>query len=152
MDTILVFLPFSRHAFAETLAGVARRSGGSVRIQTVDGPVRAADLAKLLAFWRPRGCIVEASEGLGVFTPERFGRTPVVYLDRTPIDDRRSLLEVRQDYAAAICENEKTPLSSLCPDFEQAGWLCADLLEERIRNPHLRKALRAYRDREAKGN
>ena len=255
MDTILVFLPFSRHVFKETLAGVARRCGDNVRIQTVDGPVRAADLAKLLAFWRPRGCIVEASEGLGVFTPERFGRTPVVYLDRTPIDDRRSLLEVRQDYAAAgevaarellsaepisyayagyrirtvwsdkrgdafvatirlhgkpcarldapphgrmdpvrvrawftalpkpcaifcandiisesilgicetaglsvpndvailgndndaaICENEKTPLSSLCPDFEQAGWLCADLLEERIRNPRLRKALRTY--------
>lgn len=36
MDTILVFLPFSRHVFKETLAGVARRCGDNVRIQTVD--------------------------------------------------------------------------------------------------------------------
>lgn len=253
MDTILVFLPHSRHAFGDMLAGVARRLGADVRLQTVEGAVSREDLARLLAFWHPRGCIVEASEGMGALTPARFAELPVVYLDRTPLDDRRALLEVRQDYAAAgetaarellspsvdhyvyvepqvrtswsisrgdafaglvrlhgktfhrfnprgedylprlkdnfaalprpcavfcandavaedvlaicqtlgaavpgdvtvlgvdndvaICESARPQLSSICPDFELAGWHCADLLEARVRDPRLRYEIRTY--------
>lgn len=57
-----------------------------------------------------------------MFTPERFGRTPVVYLDRTPIDDRRALLEVRQDYAAAGEVAARELLSAEPISYAYAGY------------------------------
>ena len=34
-----------------------------------------------------------------------------------------------------ICENTKPTLSSVCPDFEKAGFLCGELLDLQLRNP-----------------
>lgn len=34
-----------------------------------------------------------------------------------------------------ICENTKPTLSSVCPDFEKAGFLCGELLDLQLKNP-----------------
>jgi len=44
---------------------------------------RPEDIAPLLDFWKPDGCIVEGGEGLDdAPMPADFGKTPVVFLDR----------------------------------------------------------------------
>lgn len=58
------------------------------------------------------------------------------------IPDDLSLLGI--DNIAEICEGVTPKISSILSDFEQAGWLCADLLMERHGKPQLKKALRLY--------
>lgn len=43
-----------------------------------------------------------------------------------------------------ICEHARPTLSSLCPDFEQAGYLAAELLAARLANPRLRPQVRTF--------
>lgn len=255
MNTILVFLPFSRHIFKDMLAGVTRYFGGGMRVQVIETGTGAAVHRKLLGFWNPVGCIVEASEGVGTLSPRFFGDVPVVYLDRTCARGGMRFLDVRQDYAAGaetaarellapdithyafvgyrkrtawsrargdafaaavglhghfctrferegsaseranvlrdwlsalpkpcgvfaandivaeevlwlctqtgirvpedlsligidndeqICENASPALTSACPDFEQSGYLCAELLAARLGNPRLAASERTY--------
>ena len=247
MPTILVFIPFSRHIFRQMLAGVHRFYAGAAKVQIVEGCANAARLRHLLEFWRPKGCIVEASEGIGIFTRRNLGGVPTVYLDRASL--KTPEFDVVQDYAAGseaaarelispamahyafvgyhiattwshdrckafraavklnglpfssferilpegnrtqalrewvaalpkpcgilaandtvaeevlavctnlnlhvpedvmivgvdndeqICEQSDPTISSVCPDFERSGHLCAELLDARIRNPRLR--------------
>jgi DNA-binding LacI/PurR family transcriptional regulator len=113
MNTVLVFLPFSRHIFKDMLAGVTRYFGGGMRVQVIETDTGAAVHRKLLGFWNPVGCIVEASEGIGNLSPRFFGDVPVVYLDRTPAGGMR-FLDVRQDYAAGA---ETAARELLAPDI-----------------------------------
>ena len=253
MPTILVFIPFSRHIFRQMLAGVHRFYAGAAKVQIVEGCANAARLKHLLEFWRPRGCIVEASEGIGIFTRRNLGGVPTVYLDRAFL--KTPEFDVVQDYAAGseaaarelispamahyafvgyhiattwshdrckafraavqlnglpfssfervlpegsrtqalrewvaalpkpcgilaandtvaeevlavctnlnlhapddvmivgvdndeqICEQSDPTISSVCPDFERSGHLCAELLDARIRNPRLRPRRLTY--------
>lgn len=48
------------------------------------------------------------------------------------------------DNVIDICERVDPPISSIAADFERAGWLCADLLIERLGNRRLRSAARKY--------
>ena len=43
-----------------------------------------------------------------------------------------------------ICEQSDPTISSVCPDFERSGHLCAELLNARIRNPRLRPRRLTY--------
>ena len=58
------------------------------------------------------------------------------------IPDDVSLLGI--DNIADLCESVTPKISSILTDFEQGGWLCADLLTERLAKPRLRKAVRLY--------
>lgn len=49
------------------------------------------------------------------------------------------------DNIPSICEAAMPYISSISSDFEMAGWMCADLLLERIANPRLRRAVRKYK-------
>ena len=253
MPTILVFIPFSRHIFRQMLAGVHRFYAGAAKVQIVEGCANAARLKHLLEFWRPKGCIVEASEGIGIFTRRNLGGVPTVYLDRASL--KTPEFDVVQDYAAGseaaarelispamahyafvgyhiattwsherckafgeavklnglpfssfervlpegsrtqalrewvaalpkpcgilvandtvaeevlavctnldlhvpedmmivgvdndeqICEQSDPTISSVCPDFERSGHLCAELLDARVRNPRLRPRRLTY--------
>ena len=253
MPTILVFIPFSRHIFRQMLAGVHRFYGGAAKVQIVEGCANAARLKHLLEFWRPKGCIVEASEGIGIFTRRNLCGVPTVYLDRASL--KTPEFDVVQDYAAGseaaarelispamahyafvgyhiattwsherckafrdavklnglpfsgferilpegnrtqalrewvaalpkpcgilaandvvaeevlavctnldlhvpddvmivgcdndeqICEQSDPTISSVCPDFERSGHLCAELLDARIRNPRIRNRRLTY--------
>ena len=43
-----------------------------------------------------------------------------------------------------ICENTKPTLSSICPDFEKAGFLCGELLDLQLRNPKAKGENRTF--------
>lgn len=43
-----------------------------------------------------------------------------------------------------ICEHTKPTLSSVCPDFEKAGFLCGELLDLQIRNPKAKGETRTF--------
>ena len=253
MQTILVFVPFSRYIFRQMLAGVQRFYGNDAKVQVVEGCDSAAQLKYLLEFWKPAGCIIEASEVTGIFTRRNICGIPVVYLDKATLDAGE--FNVVQDYAAGamaaarelitpamahygfvgyrvattwsrergkafadavrlnglsfskfdhvlpeqqrtnalrkwvdslpkpcgimavndkvaeelvavcsnlglrvpddvtvvgfdndeqICEHTTPTISSVCPDFEESGHLCAKLLDARIRNPRLRPRKLTY--------
>ena len=68
-------------------------------IQLVHGPFSKGQIARLLAFWNPAGCIVQC--GVGTDFPETlFGSVPVVYIDRAPERTAPTSLLVTQDSAA----------------------------------------------------
>lgn len=48
------------------------------------------------------------------------------------------------DNVIDICERAVPTISSISADFDRAGWLCADLLIEWLRNPRLNSATRKY--------
>lgn len=43
-----------------------------------------------------------------------------------------------------ICENTKPTLSSICPDFEKAGFLCGELLDKQLRDPKAKGENRTF--------
>ena len=98
MKTVLVFVPFSRYIFKQMIGGVMKFFAGRMKVQVIEACANASHLRSLLNFWQPVGCIVEASEGVGFFTPKRFGDIPVVYLDPAKATDE--MFAVIQDYAA----------------------------------------------------
>lgn len=86
MDLILFFHTSMRHAWRKELNGVyrfARTRGWRVRV--VEPSENPPDVAALIAFWKPVGCIVECSgKPNEYFNPDDFGDIPVVYLGRDP--------------------------------------------------------------------
>lgn len=56
--------------------------------------------------------------------------------------DEVSLLGIDDD--VTTCETASPTIASIHPDFEMAGWLCADLLCERLAKPRLTTACRQY--------
>lgn len=56
--------------------------------------------------------------------------------------DEVSLLGI--DDEVSTCEATSPTIASIHPDFEMAGWICADLLCERLGNPRLTTACRQY--------
>ena len=254
MDTILTFLPAPARLYTPLLDGIRRRIANRFELQTIDYIADGESVRKLLDFWHPKGCIVVAAEGFDNLPHLAFGRTPVVYLDRTPLT-KGNYLDVVQDYVGNgqeaarellqpeigdyayvgykeptswsqergaayikairlqgkachiftkplsasdrpkllakwlvalpkpaaifaandrtaievltvcrkngirvpddvtllgidnvvdICENAVPKISSIISDFEQAGWICADLLIKRLGNTRIRRATRLY--------
>lgn len=43
-----------------------------------------------------------------------------------------------------ICDNTKPTLSSICPDFEKAGFLCGELLDKQLRDPKAKGENRTF--------
>ena len=97
MSVILTFLPEAARLYTGTLAGIRRRLGSEHELKTVDYRVDAPTLKKLVAFWRPSGCIMASWSGMDDSILRAFGKTPVVYLDRSPFTKGR-FLDVVQDY------------------------------------------------------
>lgn len=58
------------------------------------------------------------------------------------VPDEISVLGV--DNNEEICEQTKPTLSSICPDFEKAGYLCGELLALQLRNPAVSPESRTF--------
>ncbi len=97
MSVILTFLPEAARLYTSTLAGIRRRLGSECELKIVDYRVDAPTLRKLIDFWKPTGCIMASWIGIGDSIVHAFGKTPVVYLDRSPLAKGR-FLDVVQDY------------------------------------------------------
>jgi len=82
MDIVLTFCEEDgRRSFPMILDGICRfartRKWHVENVSSRDG---TPDIGRLLAFWRPVGCIIESGP-MANLPPESFGRTPLVYLN-----------------------------------------------------------------------
>ena len=97
MRTVLFISNSARLECARYIKGIsAFAEHRPWNVQSIGGPLAKGQVARLLSFWKPAGCIVQCGGGYDL--PERlFGKTPVVYIDRSPdIAPPRCLL-VTQD-------------------------------------------------------
>ncbi|MBQ6926163.1 MAG: substrate-binding domain-containing protein [Kiritimatiellae bacterium] len=98
---VLVFHSSNRSAWHEMFAGITRAAAAQGwRLQTIDHDTDPKDVVELVDFWHPTGIIAECSvDEKGVFSPEVFGKVPVVYV----VSDARRLdakaLRVNHDSA-----------------------------------------------------
>ena len=124
MKTILFFQtgsPETARLKFEGVASFARTAGWDARIIT--NASTRQPLGKILSFWKPAGCIVEASGGAQGLSPSAFGKTPVVYQCHDP----RIVAEVAPcvtSDSAAIGSLAARELAALSPANSLAfvGW------------------------------
>lgn len=100
MQTILVFRTTKLECWSRKFAGIqafARKRDW--RLQTIDGTGGAIQIAPLLDFWHPAGCIVESDGASTNLHPRDFGNLPTVFLDHSPELVRQGASVVRHDSA-----------------------------------------------------
>lgn len=84
MDTIFYFKNTDNQPARRKLHGVlefARKANWNVQTISPD----AKDVISLLKFWEPVGCIVNSASGWNNFNGKKFGKIPVVFIDRPPM-------------------------------------------------------------------
>ncbi len=121
-------------AFCEAI----RLNGKDCRI--FDESNANGDRLKHLEHW-----LIGLKKPIGIFTANDLTANEVLTIckrNQISIPGDISLLGI--DNVTEICEKATPKISSLASDFEQGGWLCADLLLERMAKPNMRKALRKY--------
>lgn len=117
--SLLIFAPMQQLR----LAGMyreAKRHGWSLHEIDLDA---RADLKKMLAFWRPVGCLVEGGLAcIGNFMPGDFAPVPVVYLDAERRLFSDDIDEVRHDSDATVRAAAAELLSLDLPQYAFAGY------------------------------
>ena len=98
MNNILVLLPEDARLYSESLAGIRRRFGNDYQERVIDYAINPSTLRRLIAFWKPLGCIVFAWNEARSLSAKNFTRIPTVYVDRSRPSGGQSL-DVIQDYA-----------------------------------------------------
>ena len=124
MKTVLFFQTGSLETARLKFEGVmsfARERGWEARIVTNTSTRQPLD--KILSFWKPAGCIVEASGGAQGLSPSEFGSTPVVYQCHDPSTVTGAAPCVTSD-SSAIGALAARELASLSPSGALAivGW------------------------------
>ena len=100
MQTILVFRTTKLECWSRKFAGIqAFARTRDWRLQTIDGTGGAIQIAPLLDFWHPAGCIVESDGASTNIHPRDFGNLPTVFLDHSPELVRQGASVVRHDSA-----------------------------------------------------
>ena len=85
MRTILFFQTGTPEIARTKLAGVtAYAHGRDWDIKFIERESPRLSVKKVLSFWKPDGCIVEASGGANGLSPDAFGNIPVVYQCHDP--------------------------------------------------------------------
>lgn len=121
VNTILAILPNSIRFYGEFLSGIRRRMDCTHQLQVIDQSMTHTSLQKLLACWRPIGCIVDAAQGYDELQPGFFGGTPVVYRDRTPFT-KGNFLDVTNDYAENGKEAARILIRPEINDYAYVGF------------------------------
>ena len=107
--SILYLQLFSSESARHKLQGAqkyANKHGWSVTV--IEGCRRISNISRLIALWRPDGCIADCAGISKAFSPQAFGKTPVVFLNRAADDPRDNVTSVyhnqRQSAVAASKE------------------------------------------------
>lgn len=123
MSTVLVFRTTGLECWHHKLEGMrpfAHARGW--RLQVIDGDTSAKQVADLLDFWAPLGCIVEADGGDTRLRPRHFRGTPVVFLDHSPDIAGEGASVVRHDSAEIARVAAKELLRLDYHDYALVGW------------------------------
>lgn len=120
MKTILFFSSASRHSCRKRVAGVRRFFANTdIQVQVIEGNYQKINVAKVLDFWKPVGCIAECGSDKESFTPASFGSIPVVYLDKDPAQKDGVRFSVNADLegSAILAAKELLTLDLPCYGF-----------------------------------
>lgn len=103
MDTVLTFCEEDgRRSFPLIMDGICRYARmRKWHIENLSSKDRPLKLERILAFWRPIGCMVERNSGPEL-PASAFGTIPVVYFNRTPHESGATVSVVEMDHAACI--------------------------------------------------
>ena len=147
MKTILFFQtgsPETARLKFEGVASFATTAGWDARIIT--NASTRQPLRKILSFWKPAGCIVEASGGAQGLSPSAFGKIPVVYQCHDPSAVTEVAPCVTSD-SVAIGKLAAKELASLSPanGLAFAGWFGRAYWSETRRASFLAEANRIGR-------
>ncbi len=105
METILFFQTGTPEIARSKFAGVcACAKARDWDVKLVERFSSGFSLKKALSFWRPAGCIVEASGGAKGLEPRSFGQVPVIYQCHDPSAIRGMAACVTSDSAAIARE------------------------------------------------
>ena len=111
MDTVFYFKNIDHQPARRKLQGVlefARKADWNV--QTISPGTK--DISKLLDFWKPVGCIVNSASGWNNFNGKKFGKRPVVFIDRPPMKLRAGDSYIYHDSTATVQVAMRELLSS----------------------------------------
>ncbi len=123
MKTVLVFRTTGLECWQYKLEGMCRFADThGWRLQVIDGDTSASQAAKLLDFWEPLGCIVEADGGDTRLRPGHFRGTPVIFLDHSPDITGEGASVVRHDSAEIAHVGAKELLRLDFHDYALVGW------------------------------
>ena len=147
MKTILFFQtgsPETARLKFEGVASFARTAGWDARIIT--NAAARQPLKKILSFWKPAGCIVEASGGAKGLSPSAFGKTPVVYQCHDPgaVADVAPCVTSDSSAIGALAAKELSDLSS-ANSLVFVGWFGKAYWSETRRTAFLAEAKRIGR-------
>lgn len=123
MNIVLFFQSTYQKSWRDKLAGVyryARKADWQVQVIAEESgfiPVR-----KLLALWRPIGCLVDRALAGGNNPVAAFGKTPVVFLDQDPRKIRGKFFGVTHDSAATAHRAAEELLAFECAHYGFVGW------------------------------
>lgn len=123
MQTILVLRTTRLECWPQKLVGIndfARRHAW--HLQIIDCTTGTGQVAPLLAFWNPAGCIVEADGAASRLRPRDFGNTPVVFLDHSPEIVQEGASVVRHDSARIAHLAARELLALDYPAYALIGW------------------------------
>ena len=103
MDIVLTFCEEDgRRSFPRILDGICRfartRRWHVENISSREGPL---NIDRLLAFWKPVGCIVESGP-MATLAPGAFGGTPLVFLNHEPAANGKRISVVEMDNVACV--------------------------------------------------
>lgn len=103
MDIVLTFCEEGgRRSFPMILDGICRFARTCRwHVENVSSKEAPLGIARLLAFWKPVGCIVEPGPASNL-SPDAFGGTPLVFLNHESDESTERVSVVGMDHAACV--------------------------------------------------
>lgn len=123
MKNILFFASATRQSCNKRIAGVRRYFAKTdCQVQVIEGNYKRINIAKILDFWKPVGCIAECGSDTDSLTPASFGRIPVVFLDKDPTKKTDIRFSVNSDLEGSSVLAAKELLSLDLPAYAFVGF------------------------------
>lgn len=123
MKNILFFASATRQSCNKRIAGVRRYFAKTdYQVQVIEGNNQKINVAKIIRFWEPVGCIAECGSDKDSLTPKAFGDIPVVFLDKDPTKKTGIRFSVDADLDGSAVLAAKELLSLDLPSYAFVGF------------------------------